>query len=385
MKNNKYSLVIVGGGAAGLSAAITYMQNNTSVEVLVLESMKECGRKILATGNGRCNISNKNAIEYHTISDFFESIGIIFRVEEDGRAYPISNRALSVRDALVSACQKLDVKIQTESRVTQISKSEEFFNVEYDKGDIHEKVQADCVLIATGGKAGPMYGSNGDGFAFARKIGHKVNTVFPALVPINYASSVKAELTQLKGVRGKAKATLLVNREIIEIAEGEIQFTADALSGIMIFDLSRKMPKRDSSESSSTTKNVIIEIDLAPDVTKKRLKEILDSNLNIGLRGIIDERLATYIEEKSKNNIDVMIELVKNFEIPVTETKGWKDAQVTKGGVSLDEINALTGESLICKGLFFAGEVIDLDFICGGYNLSFAWSSGIRVGEWRKK
>ena len=381
MNEQRYSVAVIGGGAAGLCATIAYLKKNPGGKIVLLEKMDECGKKLLATGNGRCNISNTAVPEYEEIKDFFLEIGIPFRVDEEGRAYPRSNRALSVRDALVSACEKLGAVVETKSAVSSLTPNDDGFVLDCTLGE-PKKIFVEKVLIATGGKAGPSYGSTGDGYYFSTKLGHEVKQPIPALVPLEYDCTTTDKLGKLKGVRAKTTAELFVGGESIASSSGEVQFNSDAISGIMIFDLSRKIPRPSEGQNHISLNNeVIIKVDLAPDMSEEELKSLLESEINIGLRGVLDERLAEYIEKEAKGDVDEMIRLVKGLEAKIFVSKGWKESQITGGGIALSEIDSNTGESLICKNLFFAGEILDEDFDCGGFNLSFAWTSGMRAGN----
>ncbi|MDR3304586.1 MAG: aminoacetone oxidase family FAD-binding enzyme [Clostridiales Family XIII bacterium] len=378
MTNQGYDVVIVGGGASGLCAAVSYLRRADAGRLLLLEAKGECGLKILATGNGRCNVSNLSADDYGEAKAFFESLGVLFRVEEGGRAYPMSGRALSVQGALLNALRELGAEIRTGCRVTVVRKAIGGFEVEYERAAPYDRapaLRANRVLLATGGKAGPAYGSFGDGYGFARKLGHSVESIRPSLVPLVYAEECKERFSVLKGVRAKAKAELVIDGHTAANAAGEVQFTQDALSGIVIFDLSVVMPK----SVIEGRPRVHVVLDLVPGADEDRLSDLLEAHPEFGLAGVMDKRLADFLRTADAGETAAA---AKRLVVPIEGTKGWKDAQATRGGVPLSEINPETGESLICPGLFFAGEIAGRVFICGGYNLTFAWTSGIRAGKY---
>ncbi|MCL2493936.1 MAG: NAD(P)/FAD-dependent oxidoreductase [Clostridiales bacterium] len=401
-----YDAVIIGGGAAGLAAAVTYMRRRDAGRLVILESKESCGRKLLATGNGRCNVSNLSAEGYEEIKAFFESMGVLLRVEEAGRAYPMSGKAESVLAALLCALQsppeprlepskrhlepvptaaealrgeqtrKRCVDIRTDCRVGEILRTpggQGGYEIKAENGALY---QAPRVLIATGGKAGPAFGSHGDGFAFARSLGHRVETIRPALVPVVYAEEVREQFAALKGVRVRARASLEIDGKQSAVSDGEIQFTEDALSGIVVFDISLGMPKSIIEGRPRTE----VCLDLVPGEPEDRLVQLIAGHAALGLEGVLPFKLADRIAKDCGGAATEMAACAKRFVIPVSGTKGWKEAQTTRGGVPLEEIDEATGESRISPGLFFAGEVIDADFLCGGFNLSFAWATGIRAG-----
>ncbi|MDR1797490.1 MAG: NAD(P)/FAD-dependent oxidoreductase [Clostridiales Family XIII bacterium] len=401
-----FDAIIIGGGASGLAAAVTYLRRPDAGALLLIEAKEECGRKILATGNGRCNVSNLSADGFEDIEVFFESLGVLFRVEEMGRVYPMSGKASSVRDALVYALghtpgqaaaypaptgkstekgkpmtlsvvrrpSAATVEVQVGRRVASVEKSADgVFSVKDGEGRVS---RARHVLIATGGKAGPAFGSYGDGYAFARAFGHKIETIHPSLVPLAYAEEEREALSRLKGVRARVGASLEIDGWYTTGADGEVQFTADALSGIVIFDISTAMPKSIIEGKPS----VCVRLDLVPGAKKEELQEMMRLHDGFWLEGVMDKRLSDWIVERGKGDIERIALYAKCLSVPISGTKGWKDAQVTRGGVVLDEVSPRTGESRLCPGLFFAGEVLDEDFVCGGFHLSQAWTTGMRAG-----
>jgi len=385
-----YDAVVIGGGAAGMAAAIVYLRRKPRAALLVAEANEACGRKLLATGNGRCNISNLSADNYQETKDFFRSIGVPFRVEESGRAYPMSGQAASVRDALVRALERAQAEVRCEARVSGIERDGIHrqgksggggrdkadgggFTIFFGDGT---SVRTGRLLIATGGKAGAQYGCNGDGYAFARSFGHSVETIRPALVPLVYTESEKVRLAGLAGVRIKSRAELLIDGRRAAAAPGELQFTEYGLSGIMIFDISTMMPKSIIEGKPRTE----VALDLAPGEDEKSLERLMRENEGLWLEGVVGKKLSALLTVEGGGDAARIAALAKYFLVSVGGTKGWKEAQTTLGGVSTSEVDEETGESLLCKGLFFAGEVLEPVYICGGYNLNHAWATGLRAG-----
>ncbi|MCL1896643.1 MAG: aminoacetone oxidase family FAD-binding enzyme [Clostridiales bacterium] len=385
-----YDAVIIGGGAAGLAAAVCYLRRRPHGRLLIAEANDACGRKLLATGNGRCNISNLSADGYQKTKGFFGGIGVLFRVEDEGRAYPMSGQAASVRDALLCVLGREQAEVRTGARAVRVEKGggsgegggsdvggsgrNVGFTVWFEDG---RAAETERLLIATGGKAGPQYGNQGEGYAIARSLGHSVESIRPALVPLVYTESEKKRLAGLKGVRIRARAELLIDGRRAAASSGELQFTDYGLSGIMVFDISMMMPKS-IIEGKPRTEVVI---DLAPGEEADTLKRIMLENEGLWLEGVVGKKLSDVLVREGGGDAARIAAIAKNFIVAVGGTKGWKEAQATLGGVRVSEVNEKTGESLICKGLYFAGEVLEPAYICGGFNLDHAWVTGLRAGE----
>ncbi len=394
-------VIIIGGGASGLTAAIKARENNN--EVIVIERNNTCGKKLLLTGNGRCNFWNENQdiTKYYSdnmpklkniweskkdeVLNFFDSIGIVPK-NIDGYYYPYSKTSHSVLDALINKATKLGVIFKLEEKVLKVSK-ETKFTVLTTKSEYH----SDIVIVATGGASYPKTGSDGNGYEIATSFNHKLTPLLPALVPLkgnaNYYSL-------WAGLRCEAIATLYENDIKIWEEKGEIQFTNYGLSGICIFNLSGMVAR-----GLAKGKKEVISLNLVPwhkgskadlknwlDKREKllngSLKEILEGFLNYKLVNLL-LKIAKIPKEESWHNSDKekIIELLTNFKFEVTATQNIEEAQVTEGGVSLDEIDENTMESLKVKGLYFIGEILDATGLCGGYNLGLAWITGLKVGE----
>jgi predicted flavoprotein YhiN len=261
------------------------------------------------------------------------------------------------------------------------------------------------VIVAAGGKAGSQYGATGDSYAIARGLGIEVNSISPALVPFAIEESQRKRFKPLAGVRANAKVRLISGTDVIAESEGEVQFTEKAISGICVFDLSLRYRRAIDSVTSlryaqndeqvandstirnddcpsfwAESQNPLLVIDLAPGFSEEEITELLGENLVAGLAGIVHEKLASFI---MSNSIDVSTfsHMIKNFIIPITGTLGWKEAQVTSGGVKLCELDEAHMESKKCLGAYFVGEAVDYTGLCGGFNLDFAWNSGIKAGK----
>ena len=358
-----------------MAAAIAYMRRAAHGRLVLIEANEACGKKLLATGNGRCNVSNLSADGHMKTVEFFRGVGVLFRVEEGGRAYPMSGQALSVRDALVRALEREGADTRCGARVARAEKTGEGFSLLLEDGT---KVFTKRLLIATGGKAGPQYGCRGDGFAFARNFGHSVESIRPALVPLTYTESERERLSGLKGVRIRSQAELYISGRRAAASSGELQFTEYGLSGILIFDISTMMPK----SVIEGKPRVEVVLDLAPGEKEASLECLIRENEGLWLEGVVGKKLSELLVKEAGGEAAGIARLAKNFVVGIGGTKGWKEAQATIGGVRISEINEETGESLLCKGLFFAGEVLEPVYICGGFNLNHAWATGLRAGAY---
>lgn len=386
------NVVIIGAGAAGLTAAICGAKNGDNVTVIEHESKP--GKKIAITGNGKCNITNRNVssekyygdkkfietilaqFHYKDTLEFFENIGV-FCYEKNGCYYPNSSQAVTIVNSLRDYALNLGVAIKTNNSVKKIKKKNCQFVI-----DIGIPLTCDKLIIAAGGMAAPKTGSDGSGYLLAEQFGHTIIEPRPALTGLICDNSLK----KASGVRVKAKVSI-DNTEIFD--EGELQITDYGISGIPVFNISRM---------TETGTGIII--DFLPDDTYERISEKIKkifmvrpkSSVFHALNGLLNEKLSnailmkmnfngsTLCENISDEDIKMIVNIIKGFKITVQKRKGFDFAQVTEGGVCTQEIDPNTMESRICENLYFAGEIIDVDGICGGYNLQFAWSSGYIAG-----
>ncbi len=394
---NNYDIVIVGGGAAGLAAAVSARRENKNASIAVVERNDRVAKKIHATGNGRCNFTNtdidekyffgekefiKSVISYFSSEDaieFFKSLGIMHRVE-DGRVYPISNQASAIADSLRLYLCENHVDFVTETFVSDISKSKDGFSV----GNIHAKK----VIVATGGKASPNTGSDGSGFKLLKKFGHSVSEIKPALVSLKTENSITKPL---KGVKVFARVSLLENTKIVASDTGEVLFTEYGMSGIPVMQISR-----------FAKAGMTLRVDMLPNLSEKeainaiyeRIRLLPEREGGELFAGMVNKKLAVpmlkfasvpKMSVKAKNFTDKNIlkcgEFLKRLDLKVLGDNGFGNAQVSAGGVKLSEFNSQTMESKLEKGLYAAGEILDCDAICGGYNLHWAWATGTLAGK----
>jgi predicted Rossmann fold flavoprotein len=404
--DNTYDFIIVGAGAAGLSSAVSFghtiatLSKDVKIEGFVprfalIDGNREAGKKILATGNGRCNLSNLAAEGYRHSKSFFESLGILLEQDAEGRVYPKTHQAKTVRDALVTEALRFGAEFILGKSVTDIRTKDGggFSLCVRGDGTEEEFFVSSRLMIATGGKASPAYGNYGDGFTFARKFGHHVSSIRPVLVPMCFAPHAKA-LSVLKGVRANAMASLFSRGECIASERGEVQFTEEGLSGICIFNLSRYLSSRnhlagaqievDANHVSNSEDEFSVRLDFVPDVGFWELSEFLGRDGAAGMAGVVNHKIADYAEtvltEVQGAGNKTRAALLKGFDVPIKGTKGWKAAQATAGGVLLDEVDVHTLESKMVEGLYFSGEVLDYDGPSGGYNLNHAWVTGLKSG-----
>ncbi len=356
--------IIIGAGASGLACAIRLKQNMPSDEVILLERLDTVGKKILATGNGRCNLSNEHAEHYKEVINFFNNIGLKTKSDSVGRIYPYSNQAATVRDMLEKECIRLGVQIITDCTVKCVDRD---LIVSTDCGMFY----GDSVIIAAGGKAQSALGSDGSGYEILKKLGHNITPLSPALVQLTSSSKYPR---QLKGQRVKGNMKILLDGECVKKDYGEILFTDYGLSGIVSMNLSEAVSRNFESKNPKKCHAVI---DLASDFSEDELLEHI--NKFGSLEGILGKKASSLLDKQANGNRGKICKYAKNWQLIITGTKGYNFAQITSGGAELGEFNNF--ESLIIKNLYTCGEVLNRQFECGGYNLNFAFYSGIRVAD----
>ena len=396
------SIVIIGGGASGLMAAIIAARNHA--RVTILERNNRIGKKILATGNGRCNFTNafaskehynhpefvESIFKQHSAIDsitFFESLGIAHKIEEAGKTYPLSDQASSMVDVLLYEVNRLGIEVRTEAKVVQIQKAKDGLNVILHDG---QKIQASKVIVCTGGKAMPSSGSDGSGYSLLQSLGHHTSAIFPALTKLTLDCPY---LKHLDGVKVPGTVHLLLSGQLVQEESGDILFTSYGISGPPILELSRK-----ANELLLTGSKVEVKVILVSHLSKEevalRFEQSLDKPIDFSLVGLINKRLISPILKDSgianqtakvdtltKSQLFTLLSKLFDWRFVITGSKGFEDAQVTAGGIMIDEVNSTNLESLLIKNLYITGELLDIDGLCGGYNLQWAWSSGFVAGH----
>ncbi len=395
-------VVIIGGGASGMTAAITAAESH---DVMLLERQSRVGRKLLSTGNGRCNLTHLGAGEssYHgapaefirpalaafgpeAARDWFRSLGLLTVAEPDGRVYPYSDQAGSVLDVLRYALRRENIEIRTACPATGLIRREDGFQVETESGAI----DAEGVIVACGGAAGGKLGGVTDGYRLLESLGHRTTKLYPALVQLKTGTGYPKAL---KGVKAQAALTLLRGGEALARTRGEVLFTEYGVSGPAVFDLSRW--------AVTAGEGTVLALDLLPDLTEEALWDLLTARRRMSpdlpgeelLAGGLQSRLGRMVYKYAGGKAGTpMAELpdrllrsaaaaCRRFELPVTGDLGLMNAQVTAGGVDTRDFDPRTLGSRLCPGLYACGEVLDVDGDCGGYNLQWAWASGRLAGR----
>ncbi|WP_310605442.1 NAD(P)/FAD-dependent oxidoreductase [Anaerosporobacter sp.] len=432
----KKEIIIIGGGAAGMVAAISAAKNGASVTIL--EHKEKLGKKILATGNGKCNYTNLHQTmecyrsenisfieevfshfnEKDTIA-FFQELGI-YPKSKNGYLYPNSEQASSVVDVLMMELKRLQVDIRYNENVKDIKPIDNGYQIdtlvtvtETKKGNENnnkkasnsknisknkrEKLttvdtyknsyQAKKVIVATGGMASSKLGSDGSGYYLLKQLGHTIVPVVPALVQL------KAEgdfFEMVAGVRCDARLQIFVDGMAVASEEGELQLTNYGISGIPVFQISRYAAK-----ALLDKKQVQVVIDFLPQVELSELEELLKQRINASLHktteealiGLLNQKLIqmllSQLDKRYKQPLDIskLAKMMKQFSVTITDTNSFENAQVCAGGIDTAEITATTLESKLHQGLYVVGELLDVDGICGGYNLQWAWSTGYIAGK----
>ena len=392
---------IIGAGASGMAAALAAAENE-NVQVILMERQAKVGKKLSATGNGRCNLTNLHAVEggYHGNApefvqpamkafdvdktlNWFEDLGLYTVAEDSGRVYPYSDQASSVVDVLRFALDKPNIQLMMGFEVTKLKKVDGGFRVESNG----ETIFCDKLIVACGGLAGTKLGGSMFGYKFLRGFGHKCTKLRPTLVQLKSSWSGCAAV---KGVRANCHAAIYHNGQLHAESTGELQLTEWGLSGPVMFEVSR-----DACQGLGEWKCVL---DFLPDMDLDKLQQMLlrrrDTNWRAEdlLTGILHTRLGKTLTQAAgisgyvpiaqleAEEITEVARTVKHFEVMLTEPLGMDSAQVTAGGILTEEFNPETMASKLVPGLYACGEVLDIDGDCGGYNLQWAWSSGRVAG-----
>ena len=404
-KKRSYQTAVIGAGPAGLMAAITAAAYGGPV--LLLEKNPRPGKKLLSTGNGKCNYTNEeqglscyrgddpafvlsvfSQFGHRDLITFLKKLGIL-PWERNGYYYPFSGQASSVLEVLEAKLSSSGVSLVTEAKVTKIVKKEKLFFITAGS----DTYTANTCIVTCGGLAAPATGSDGFGLLAAKSFHHTVIAPHPALVPLLGKGGF---LSQWAGVRTPARVSAWVDGVEIASDTGELQLTKDGISGIPVFQISRFL-----SKALMEGKQAAAEIDFLPQMSDTEAFSLLfsrffhtDKNHTVGdaMVGLLHRKLHTVLCQRAKldvtrsltscgkKELSRLVSACKHFEFPVTGTRGFAQAQTTAGGVSTRELSGDTMESRLCGGLYFAGEVVDIEGICGGYNLQWAFSSGYVAG-----
>jgi predicted Rossmann fold flavoprotein len=399
-------VAIIGAGAAGLTASVILARNNIKVDLF--EQNAKNGKKILVSGNGHCNITNKfvsksnyisanpNFVEptlkrfgYHELERFMNSIGILFSTKEDGRTFPLSFEAKSVVTAYEEALSLLDVSVFNECKIESIQKEKHFILTCKDK----KYTDYDALIVATGLLAYPQLGGNEDGLHFASSFGHSLIPTYPSLVGLHLDSSIHEELS---GVKMDGEVTISVDGFKEKTMQGDLLFTKYGISGLAIFDISQI-----ASQALVNFQNVEISLNLLKDFNAQSLstqilnlcKALPQNKISTVLGAILPAKLANAVLKETRIDKDTdalhvntkmvktLINKLQNWKFKITDTHGFSHAEVCGGGVDTTEIDEKTFESKKTKNLYFVGEVLDVLGERGGYNFQFAFTSGVLCAE----
>ncbi len=389
-------VAVIGGGASGIACAAAVKKQNKNIGVTVYERMPRILKKILVTGNGRCNLTNIGSSEKYFRGDtevlqyafskfppesnieFFNSLGLLTRTEAQGRVYPVSGQASAVVNALLCECERIGVKVLTDTEITEAWRSGSGFL-------LNGKYRADKLVIASGGSAARAQGTDGGSFRLLKSLGVDVKSPVPALTGVIIDGFPKS----VKGVRNICTAELFIGGQSRYAETGEVQFNDYGVSGIPIMQLSGIV-------AENTEKNLCLTLDLLPDTDKAELTRFLfgqkkqypEKSAQEWASGILPKALGNYVLalanirsaqrlcDISEGKIRAFSDNIKRLELKPTGVRGFEYAQVTSGGVPKSEINLQTLECKKVKNLYVTGEAVNVYGLCGGHNLQWAWSSG---------
>lgn len=403
-------VLIIGGGAAGMMAAIAAAYNGN--EVHIFEKNEKNGKKLFITGKGRCNITNASDIEnhfanimrnskflysaYHCLDSYgvctmIESAGVETKIERGNRVFPLSDKSSDVIYALNKMMRDIGVNIHLKSEIVSVSKENENIILKEKNGKKHI---GDACIIATGGISYPVTGSTGDGYKFAEKIGHTITERYPSLVPFNIKEEFCKELQGLSLKNVELKIQDETGKQYYS-EMGEMLFTHFGISGPLVLSASGHISDKLKEHQ------FIAKIDLKPALSNEALdkrilkdfEENINRNFNNSLDKLLPKKLIPVIVELSginqykkvheitKEERENLVKLIKELKMSISGARGYNEAIITKGGVSVKDINPKNMESKIVPGIYFAGEVLDIDALTGGYNLQVAWSTGYLAGS----
>ena len=408
--SQNYEIAIVGGGASGLAAAVFCAREKKSGrDIVLLEKGARVGKKLLATGNGTCNITNKNAspTHYHgdgadhfvapaltafppqACLDFFASLGVLCAPREEGREYPLCQQAAAVLDSLRLELAALGVTERCDCPVNAIAKKQGGFSLSLPNG---ETLFAKNVILCTGGAASPSLGGCSDGYTLAAALGHRKTPLFPSIVQVRTDTTF---VRAMKGLRTDATVSFIQNGTTLCSHTGELLFTEYGISGPAVMQISRAVGDWERRKVGTLT----AEIDLLPTISETSLLALLGARCSLGrtaadfLTGVLHKRIGQTVcraagfsldapmNRLSANDIHRLANTIKHFTLPVLGTQGFGGAQVTAGGIATRDIDPHTMMSRLVQGLYLVGEVVDVDGDCGGYNLQWAWASAYAAAK----
>ncbi len=401
-----YDILVIGGGASGMMAAIAAKEENIILSVAVVERNNRVGKKILTTGNGRCNITNKNinikryhgknldfadfplsVMDLDKTLEFFKKLGMYPKFEDD-KVYPYSLQASSVVDILRMKMAEYNIAEICDFKCSDIKKENNIFLITSSDG---KKIKSKRVIVCCGGKASPKCGTDGNAYKLLQRFGHKCTALYPSLVQLR---SDSPHLVPMKGVKNDSLISIYVDNKFIKSEYGELLFTDYGLSGPPVFQLSRI-----ASKACSENKNVFVTVDLMPDVEYEELVDVLKSrnkfvpvaefltgmtNKLVGRQILKSCGIEKFNTDSQIISDDIIIKIancIKYWRFNITGTNSWDMSQVTAGGIVTDDFDSKTMESEFVDGLYAAGEILDVDGDCGGFNLQWAWSSGYIAGR----
>lgn len=374
-----HDIIIIGAGASGLMCG--YFLGKRDLDAVILDKNESAGKKLRATGNGRCNFTNRNMSTecYYGNVDFagkvldqvndskviqmFEEIGILHR-ERDGYCYPYGGQAAAVVELLVQGCLEQGVEFRFDTKVTRIVHKDSGYRIYCRNG---REYRCRKLVMATGGKACQSLGGDGSGYKLCRSMSHRITKLYPALTGLRAEGR---EWKMLAGVRMQGAVSLFLDGSFVRSESGEIQIVKDGISGIPVFQLCRQ-----AAEGLASGKNVTAAIDFFPSVSREQLEQWMTIHGIEKLAGIVHTKWQKVLRGRAGMSIQETVQLLKRYEVKITDTFGWERAQVTAGGVDADEVVPETMQSRNQEGLYLIGEILDVDGKCGGYNLHFAWST----------